>query len=122
MSSKRTTPKKRPSKVKAQKQAQATTGFQFKITLPGSKPAIWRRFQVPDCTLGDLHTVIQIVMGWEECHMHQFMIGKEYYGAFENDDGFGPEIHDEDAWQISELIPAKARVFSMVYELSLIHI
>lgn len=118
MSSKRTVPRKRPAKVKALKQAQATSGFQFKITLLGSKPAIWRRFQVPDCTLGELHIVIQNVMGWEDAHLHQFIVGKDYYGVPHPDDdfGLGPKIHDEDECRISEIIPVKARVFRMVYE------
>lgn len=33
--------------------------FQFKITLLEVEPAIWRRIQVPDCALADLHEYIQ---------------------------------------------------------------
>lgn len=44
-----------------------------RITLEYSNPPIWREVAVlPDITLGDLHRVIQIVMGWEDCHLHQF--------------------------------------------------
>jgi len=39
--------------------------YQFKITLLDIKPVIWRRIQVPDCALGDLHEIIQAAMGWE---------------------------------------------------------
>ena len=38
--------------------------YQFKITLLDIKPAIWRRIQVPDCTLADLHEYIQAAFGW----------------------------------------------------------
>ena len=38
--------------------------FQFKITLLGSEPPIWRRIQVQDCTLDKLHEHIQTSMGW----------------------------------------------------------
>lgn len=49
--------------------------YQFKITLEGIRPAIWRRIQIPDTyTFGDFHCAIQQAMGWEECHLHQFMI------------------------------------------------
>ena len=48
--------------------------FQFKITLLDIKPAIWRRIQVPDCTLADLHEYIQAAFGWENYHLHQFEI------------------------------------------------
>ena len=33
----------------------SSTIYQFKVTLLEIKPAIWRRIQVPDCTLADLH-------------------------------------------------------------------
>ena len=46
------------------------TVYQIKITLLGTQPPVWRRIRVPDCTLGDLHEVIQTVMGWQHSHMH----------------------------------------------------
>lgn len=47
--------------------------FQLKISLPYIEPEIWRSFQVhSDVTLGELHDIIQIVMGWENCHMYSF--------------------------------------------------
>lgn len=49
--------------------------FQLRITLRDSKPPIWRRVAVPaDITLGQLHEVIQIAMGWTDSHLHQFML------------------------------------------------
>ena len=50
------------------------TIYQFKVTLKESDPPIWRRIQVPDLTLGELHDVLQVVMGWEDGHLHQFII------------------------------------------------
>lgn len=47
--------------------------YQFKITLKGSKPPVWRRIQVPETyTFWDLHVAIQDAMGWSDCHLHQF--------------------------------------------------
>src|SRR5690606_16914052 len=48
--------------------------YQFKVTLKDVKPPIWRRVQVPDCTLGDLHEVLQIALGWTDSHLHQFVV------------------------------------------------
>ena len=50
------------------------TIYQFKLTLKGSDPPIWRRIQVPDLTLGELRDVLQVVMGWQDSHPHQFII------------------------------------------------
>lgn len=49
--------------------------YQFKITLKGSKPPIWRRIQVPvNYSFWDLHVAIQDSMGWMDCHLHEFLI------------------------------------------------
>lgn len=47
--------------------------YRLKVTLKGSVPKIWRRLEVPgDVTLGDLHAVLQVAMGWGEEHLHMF--------------------------------------------------
>ena len=49
--------------------------YQFKITLKGIKPPIWRRIQVPETyTFWDIHVAIQDSMGWSDYHLHQFEI------------------------------------------------
>lgn len=49
--------------------------MQFKVTLDGIKPPIWRRIQVPcDYFFWDLHVAIQDAMGWLDCHLHQFTV------------------------------------------------
>ena len=54
--------------------------YQLKITLYDSKPPIWRRIQVKNTiTLATLHNIIQIVMGWEDCHLYEFERGKRPY-------------------------------------------
>ena len=54
--------------------------YQFKITLKESKPPIWRRIQVKDCTLDKLHEHIQTAMGWTNSHVHEFKIGGKDFG------------------------------------------
>lgn len=54
--------------------------LQFKITLKGSKPLIWRRFQIEDNLMFyNLHLVIQTVMGWENSHLYHFIFAKKSY-------------------------------------------
>ena len=58
----------------------AAKTYQLKITLLGSKPPIWRRLLVPsDMTLLELHEALQVAMGWQNCHMHSFRIGRAEY-------------------------------------------
>ena len=50
--------------------------YQFKITLLGIQPLIWRRFRVyNDITFRQLHNTVQITMGWENYHLFQFFWG-----------------------------------------------
>ena len=56
----------------------ASLVYDLRITLKGTKPLIWRRVAVAtDITLGQLHEVIQIVMGWTSSHLHRFMLNDE---------------------------------------------
>jgi len=70
---------------KAAKPASNAPGqiLQLKITLKGAKPPIWRRVLAPDnLTLEQLHTVIQIAMGWSDGHLHRFEINGVSYGIY----------------------------------------
>jgi len=49
--------------------------YQLRISLRHTKPPIWRRVLVPSgITLGDLHEVIQVAMGWTDSHLHHFVL------------------------------------------------
>jgi hypothetical protein len=102
----------------AKKQTSAPQVYQLKITLLGSQPPIWRRFQVPsDMNLAKLHQVIQYVMGWEDSHMHQFKVGKTYYGTTYPDDFDGmPETKDERKARLQELAPRPKAKFVYEYD------
>ena len=54
--------------------------YQFKITLKGIRPLIWRRIQVRDSTLDKFHERIQTAMGWTNSHLHHFQINETLYG------------------------------------------
>ncbi|MGH3397636.1 MAG: plasmid pRiA4b ORF-3 family protein [Streptosporangiaceae bacterium] len=71
----------------------AMLAYQLKITLRGvSKPPVWRRVLVPaGITLGDLHDVIQIAMGWDNYHLHVFSVGLQEYGPPGNELGHANE-------------------------------
>lgn len=62
--------------------------YQIKITLLGTRPPIWRRLLVPaGMTLAQLHDVLQAAMGWEDCHLHEFRIGRQTFGLPDPDAG-----------------------------------
>ena len=58
----------------------------LRIELSYIKPTVWRQIQVPlDFTLGDLHLVIQIAMGWQNGHLHQYDCHGECVGMLDED-------------------------------------
>jgi hypothetical protein len=73
--------------------------YQIKVTLKDARPSIWRRIQVRgDATLGELHTIIQMAMGWANSHLHHFIVGKSpnlrFIGAPGPDEG--DDLMDEE--------------------------
>lgn len=92
--------------------------YQFKITLLDSEPPIWRRIQIQDCTLDELHEHIQTAMGWTNSHLHQFEIDGERYGDPEllNDDFGDVECEDSTRMKLSEILPVSGKRFRFMYE------
>jgi hypothetical protein len=94
--------------------------FELRITLLGSDPSVWRRVQVPDCTLEDLHEVIQVAMGWEDSHMHEFQVKKHRYSP-EPPEGMPDYLMDDDDASytcdvlLSEIVPERSRRFRFHY-------
>jgi len=54
--------------------------YQLKVVLKDIKPQIWRRLLVPaGVLLPRLHDILQVVMGWTDSHLHQFIVGRTHY-------------------------------------------
>jgi hypothetical protein len=52
--------------------------YVIKVTLLDTSPPIWRRILVPrDITLRNLHRTLQVVMGWTNSHLHQFVLPRQ---------------------------------------------
>jgi hypothetical protein len=56
--------------------------YQMKVSLARISPMIWRRFLVRSgLSLYGLNRVIQVLMGWEDYHLHQFKIHGRVYAV-----------------------------------------
>lgn len=89
--------------------------YQFKVTLKGINPPIWRRIQVTsDTGLSKLHYILQIVMGWTDSHLHQFVIGQTYYGIPDMEDF--REVKNEIRYKISQVAPREKMKFLYEYD------
>ena len=68
--------------------------YQLHVQLAYIEPPIWRRIVVSgQITLFTLDQMLQVVMGWENSHLHQFIVGTTRYG--EPDPEYGPSMKDE---------------------------
>jgi hypothetical protein len=69
--------------------------LQFKISLKGISPPIWRRIQISDLsTFWALHVAIQDSMGWSDSHLHDFITTNPKTGAPEHI-GIPEEVYGE---------------------------
>jgi hypothetical protein len=73
--------------------------YRIKVTLLDTHPPIWRRLLVPaSMTLGQLDGVLQVAMGWDGSHPHEFRIGQQRFGEQDPMEGFSgwQEVAAED--------------------------
>jgi hypothetical protein len=108
--------RKKPVPAKAPKKQDAV--YQFRITLLDTRPPIWRRIQVKDCTLDKLHEHIQTAVGWTNSHLHHFKVKDQLYGdpmlLQENFEDL--EYKDSTTTRISDIVPKTGRRFRFQYE------
>jgi hypothetical protein len=90
------------------------TVFQIKMTLRGIDPPIWRRIQTKDCTLEELHALIQVTMGWAFEHLYRFNIGGVEYADLDmmNDE----DVKDACDTKLSDVLPVPNRRPRFEYE------
>ncbi|MCT0224747.1 plasmid pRiA4b ORF-3 family protein [Synechococcus sp. CS-1328] len=101
--------------------------LQLQVTLDGIEPPIWRRLWVEDTiTLGRLHEVLQIVMGWQDYHLHQFITGQRFddqiFYTPPWDDGFGDDAfiarqRDETRVKARTILPLVGDSVTYAYDL-----
>jgi hypothetical protein len=78
------------------------------VTLTHAEPPIWRRIVVAGDTLLDhVHAVLQVAMGWTDCHLHRFYPGVDDGGPHfvtDEDLGEGEEGTNESTVRLDQLL------------------
>ncbi len=81
--------------------------YQIQISITNLKPEIWRKILVqPNLSLANFHMTIQIVMGWHNSHLHQFIKDRTFYTKKMEDDMTWGDLNNVDykGLKISDLL------------------
>ncbi|MGA9407714.1 MAG: plasmid pRiA4b ORF-3 family protein [Bacteroidota bacterium] len=90
--------------------------YTIKAILSGSEPLIWRRFVVPgEYKLSKLHRVLQVVMGWGEAHLHEFIFNGVSFGEPSPEYG-DVKMFDHKKMTLSGMIHEEKRSFTYIYD------
>ncbi len=96
--------------------APSLTVHELKVTLLDVGPPVWRHLRVPSpLTLAVLHAVVQIAMGWEDIHLHEWRVGDVTYGP-PDERSWGELLADESSVTVTEVGPLDA-AFGYFYDL-----
>ena len=91
--------------------------YQLKVTLVDSKPPIWRRVLVQNnIALDKLHLVLQILMGWTNSHLHQFIFDGVFYGIQDNDFGVDMDVENEEKYKLNQLLKFEKDMLKYKYD------
>lgn len=98
-------------------QATQPLAYQIEVPLKHSKPPIWRRLLVADdTTLEELHSLLQVAMGWEGDHLHRFVVSDHSYGprrGYTRIEG----VEDESRARLRQVAPVERSRFLHEYDL-----
>jgi len=89
--------------------------YQIKVTLKEIRPPVWRRIQVTDETrLDRLHEILQILMGWADIHLHEFVVNGISYGDTSMDTG--RDMKNEKRVSLSKVLSVEKTKFLYIYD------
>lgn len=88
------------------------------IELEGTDPLVWRELDLPlSTTLATLHEIIQVVMRWRDCHLHEFVVGGRIYGVPHPDDViYDRKVYRSRSIRLGALIDRGVRDFLYIYD------
>lgn len=87
------------------------------ITLKNIEPKIWRRFKIDSETpLDEFHEAIQIIMGWENYHLHQFSAKNLFYKDLSDSDFIGSRDCDYSGMRICDLLKKEKQAIEYEYD------
>jgi Plasmid pRiA4b ORF-3-like protein len=95
--------------------------YRLRIALPYLDPPIWRRLEISSAIpFSMLHNAIQAVMGWDNCHLWAFYVGKTEISPREEMDYAqrgSPRGRPADSTALDEMLAGEGATFQFVYDM-----
>jgi hypothetical protein len=88
----------------------------LRVEIDEVTPAVIRRVEVPvTIRLDDLHFVLQIALGWQNCHPFEFRVGETAWGLLDRDDPESSPLSAETATLADVLVLGNTFRYDYVY-------
>ena len=89
----------------------------LRIDLKDSEPPIWRQVEVPtSITLKVLHAIVQVTMGWLDCHLREFRTGGTTYGLPMDEDWGTAQRKSADRTRLRDVIGPGVTTIDYIYD------
>ena len=91
----------------------------LKIRLKVTGVRVWRQIEVRlDTRLDDLHLVFQAAMGWEDCHLYEFSVGRSIRFGIRDPNWDDPRLRSVESATLADLIRClrRDRTFEYLYD------
>ncbi len=93
--------------------------FTLRVSLKGTEPEVWREIVVHESlSFYDLHEVIQVAMGWYNCHLFAFQFGRDIrLSCVDPNESFGMiEELDAARYKLSKFVEKPRQKFTYEYD------
>ena len=88
----------------------------LRVELLGIEPLIWRRVRIASSiSFKQLHDILQLVMGWQDSHLHEFRAGELAIGMMDVEE-HREGLQDEIAWNLGQLLETGTSEFEYLYD------
>ena len=93
---------------------------ELEISLCEIEPRVWRRFAVrSNITLAKLHDIVQVVMGWMDSHLHQFVTNDDtHYAPLSpyGDPDWDERVSNSGKVRVHDVLPTKGAQLLYQYD------
>jgi len=92
--------------------------YTLKVTLKHVEPPVWQRIIVDPATrLDELSRILEVAMGWEGYHLHQFDAGGVLFGPMDEDDEDAYYQIDEHDIRVKQMLQRTRSKAEWTYDL-----